>query len=211
MTYKEKYYSIINNGLKEKPLDGYYEGHHIVPKSICALLKKSQNNIVYLTAKNHFLAHYYLWNWFKYELQEKKWSKKMCYALTLMKRQLLKSDDIEKLSDLYEEVKIELSLVVSEKMKGRTFSEESRRKLSASMKGIPFSVEHRRKLSEAKPKKSVLQYTLDLKFVAEYESLREAERQTGVEHNDISKCCKNKRYQAGKFIWAFSDDLCWFN
>ena len=35
MTYKEKYYDIINTGLKEKPETGYYEGHHIVPKSKC--------------------------------------------------------------------------------------------------------------------------------------------------------------------------------
>lgn len=78
MTYKEKYYEIINSGLIEKPESGYYEHHHIVPKSICPLLKKSQNNLVYLTAKKHFLAHYYIWKWFKEELNEKKIGWRFC-------------------------------------------------------------------------------------------------------------------------------------
>ena len=86
MTYKEKYFEIINNGLKDKPESGYYERHHIVPKSICPILKKSQDNLIYLTAKNHFLVHYYIWKWYKEELHEKKWARSMCYAFNMMKR-----------------------------------------------------------------------------------------------------------------------------
>ena len=35
MKKKEKYFEIINNGLKDKLESGYYEHHHIVPKSLC--------------------------------------------------------------------------------------------------------------------------------------------------------------------------------
>ena len=118
MTYKEKYYEIINSGYKTKPENVYTEKHHIIPRSVCILLDKSQENLVYLTAKNHFLAHYYIWKWYKDELHEKKWARSMCYALTMMKRLLMKSNNIEKLSDLYDEVKREFSKVKSEEMKG---------------------------------------------------------------------------------------------
>ena len=124
MTYKEKYFEIINKGLKEKHETGYYEHHHIVPKSICPLLKISQDNLVYLTAKNHFLAHYYLWKWFRDELKDKKWSRSMCYALSMMKKQLMKSDDIEKLSELYNEVRIDFN----KNNKEKKLSEETRKK-----------------------------------------------------------------------------------
>lgn len=149
MTYKEKYYEIINTGYKTKPETGYYEGHHIVPKSICPLLKKTQNNIVYLTAKNHFLAHYYIWKYFKEELHEKKWARKMCFALNMMKRQLMKSNDIERLSDLYEEVRREMSKIVSKTMKGNKWNrgkhlpESTKNKIRNKLKGKSKSEEHK--------------------------------------------------------------------
>ena len=136
MTYKEKYYEIINTGLKEKPETGYYEGHHIIPKSICPLLKKSQSNIIYLTAKNHFLAHYYIWKWFKEELHEKKWARSMCYAFNMMKRIITKSEDIDELSKLYEEVRRDMSEI----QKVKKLSEETKLKISERTKGrIPWN------------------------------------------------------------------------
>ena len=169
MTYKEKYYEIINTGYKTKPETGYYEGHHIVPKSICPLLKKSQNNIVYLTAKNHFLAHYYIWKWFKEELQEKKWARKMCFAFNMMKRIISKSDNVEELSKLYEEVRKDMieiqklkklseetKIKISERTKGRIpwnkgkngiYTEETIRKMSDNSKGKKMSEEAKKKIS----------------------------------------------------------------
>lgn len=62
--------------------------------------------------------------------------------------------------------------------------------------------------------KPVKQYTLDMEFIAEYPSAAEAERQTGIKHSSISKCCrgydinyytKNKcNYkQTGGYIWRY--------
>lgn len=142
MTYQEKYFKIINTGSKDKPEIGYYERHHIVPKSICPLLKNSKGNLIYLTAKNHFLAHYYIYHWFKDELHEKKWSRSMCFALIKMKRQLMKSDDIEKLSDLYQEVRKDLSesmkvenCGVKNPMFGKHLTVNARKKISEAQKG----------------------------------------------------------------------------
>ena len=42
-------------------------------------------------------------------------------------------------------------------------------------------------------------------FVAEYESIREAERRTGIDHNNINNCCKGKRKTAGGFVWKYKN------
>lgn len=49
----------------------------------------------------------------------------------------------------------------------------------------------------------VRQYTLDGQFVAEYSSIREAQRQIGNSH--ISECCLEKRNTAGGFIWKYAE------
>lgn len=55
----------------------------------------------------------------------------------------------------------------------------------------------------------VLQFTRDGLLVAEFESVREAERQTGVYRSNIIACCKgNKRYPAaGGFVWEYKESI----
>ena len=60
-------------------------------------------------------------------------------------------------------------------------------------------------LSKGQPKR-VLQYTKDGKFVAEFNSCSEAERLTGIKHQNISKCCTGKLPQTGGFIWRYIDN-----
>lgn len=50
--YTKWYYNIINNSVKESP---YLEKHHIIPKSLGG--DNSKNNLVSLTAKQHFICH----------------------------------------------------------------------------------------------------------------------------------------------------------
>lgn len=51
--------------------------------------------------------------------------------------------------------------------------------------------------------KPVLQFGIDGKFIAEYESLTEAARQTGVSINGICLCCKGQRQISGNFQWRY--------
>ena len=53
--------------------------------------------------------------------------------------------------------------------------------------------------------KPVLQFTLDGQFIAEYPSVKEAQRQTGINNSNISQCCRgNKNYtQCGGFKWNY--------
>lgn len=86
MTFKEQYDQLIeyrkNNPV---PIGVYSEKHHIKPKSLFPELEKDKNNIVNLTASEHFKAHYYLWKHYQLELRDKKMSRSMCYAVCRMK------------------------------------------------------------------------------------------------------------------------------
>lgn len=56
--------------------------------------------------------------------------------------------------------------------------------------------------------KRVYQYGLDGSFIAEYQSQRDAERQTGICQTNISKCCLGKGYRiVGGYQWrSFKTD-----
>ena len=90
-------------------------------------------------------------------------------------------------------------------------SEEHNKRISKSKTGEKnpnfgkhFSEEHKKKISDSKPKKSVLQFTNEGKFLAEYPSVMEAERITGCNHGNICECCKGKRKTAGGYIWKYA-------
>lgn len=53
-------------------------------------------------------------------------------------------------------------------------------------------------------KKPVLQYSKDGEFIAEYESVSDASRQTGIVIPNISACCNGKLKSAGGYVWRFS-------
>ena len=104
MTHIEEYHSIIKNR-QDNPLsdDEYGERHHIKPRSIYPELEHVPDNIVRLTAKEHFMAHYHLWLYYRDELHNNNWAGKMCCALVMMGRSPdLNNADIEELADKYE-------------------------------------------------------------------------------------------------------------
>lgn len=51
----------------------------------------------------------------------------------------------------------------------------------------------------------VIQLSSDNKVIAEYSSLAEAEKQTGVGHGQISRVCNGKRQSAGGYVWKYID------
>jgi hypothetical protein len=53
--------------------------------------------------------------------------------------------------------------------------------------------------------KTVVQYTTDGVFLAEYPSTHEAERVTGISQADISKACRGKLKTAGGYIWLYEE------
>ena len=95
---------------------------------------------------------------------------------------------------------------------GKHHTEESKKKMSQAKIGEkhPFygkhlSEETRRKMSESHGVNGILQYSKDGDFIAEYPSIREAERHTGCHHAHICACCKGKYKSTGGYIWRYKD------
>ena len=53
--------------------------------------------------------------------------------------------------------------------------------------------------------KSVLQFTKDGNFIRKWYCITDVEREIGIMHQDISKCCKGKQKTAGNFIWKYAE------
>ena len=53
--------------------------------------------------------------------------------------------------------------------------------------------------------KPVVQYTTDGVFMAEYSSIHEAGRITGIAYQNIYKVCRGKRKTAGGYLWLYEE------
>lgn len=73
------------------------------------------------------------------------------------------------------------------------------------LENICLLEKHRhRKMHNEENYKPLLQFTKEGQFVAEYPSVTEASRQTGISIYNISSVCNNRRKTAGGSIWKFA-------
>lgn len=111
--YSKLYFSITNNA-KNRTVCGYYEKHHIIPQSLGG--SNDSQNLVDLTAREHFICH-----WLLIKMTEGEDRSKMLYALHGMKaenkHQQRYSSAIT--SRVYEKYRIEHAKNHSERMKGK--------------------------------------------------------------------------------------------
>ena len=126
MNYEEQYDQLIafrkqNKLLKSEEELGIIEAHHVIPRS-CGGTDDSEN-LVNLYAKEHFMAHYYLWkihenDQYRYEMLNAFWM--MC--VTRFKSQEKSYAEYIKMSEEYQEAKIQfakyISKTISNKIKG---------------------------------------------------------------------------------------------
>ena len=147
MDYRKVYTKIINNAKKQNrsKSNGYFELHHILPKSLFPLWKNRKSNKVLLTAREHFFCHQLLTKIYP--------SSSMTYALIKFYN-LPNSNYKYTNSKEYERLKIALSKYMSQKNKGRTpwnkgkcLSKETKEKLSKANKGKKLSKETKLKIS----------------------------------------------------------------
>lgn len=111
MDYKKLYNKIISNRKSKIPV-GYKEKHHILPKSLGGL--DVPENLVFLTAREHFICHYLLTKMFPEGSNN--WYR-MCQAFMMMKP----SSSNQKRyfnSRLYESKRQAFSSAMSEKQSG---------------------------------------------------------------------------------------------
>ena len=112
-------------------------------------------------------------------------------------------------------VSLETREKISKANKGKTRSKELREKMSRDYMGRVHSKETREKISKAQIGKviskeirektsiTVLQFSLDGKFIKEWVSGREAQRELKI--FDIHRVCNGYRKTAGGFIWKYKD------
>lgn len=86
--------------------------------------------------------------------------------------------------------------IIRQNLENRTFSDNHRKKIAEALTGKkrPKSIFN----SIMKP---VLQFDKDNNLIAEFESMSEAFRQTGIQRQDIGKVCLGKLKSAGGYIW----------
>jgi len=174
--YAQVYNSIIERA-KSRETSNYTEKHHIIPKSLGG--DDSDNNIVKLTPREHFICHRLL-----PKMLEGESKRKMTYALKIMtcNRHGLRFKPNSKIVNhireqsrqaqmgvpLSEERKAKIkqkrslqktSEVTREKMRkahtGRVHSEETKLKMSKSAKGRIISEEQKEKIREARKKQVI--------------------------------------------------------
>lgn len=114
----------------------YYEEHHIVPRSIDENLIFDKNNLVLLTAREHFICHLLLWKHFK-KLNNIRNERKMSKAI----RQLNNNGKYN--SKIYESLKLNLS-----------HSQESKDKISKNNKSGTEDVRTKLRLANLGKKQS---------------------------------------------------------
>jgi hypothetical protein len=186
MDYTKIYNQIVKRAQTRK-LDGYIEKHHIVPKCIGGLDVKE--NIVELTAREHFFCHRLLCE--MYPKEPKLW-----YALWLMaigKRKWIESTPYNISSKEYERIRVDFIKRV---------------------KGKPISTQHKTQIGK-KNSKQIVQYSTLGDVLNVFSSAIEAERyinETPTAHwkelkNNINDCCRGKQKSAYGYIWKYEGDL----
>jgi hypothetical protein len=164
--YTRWYYNIVNLA-KERTITGYTEKHHIIPKSCGG--DNSKENLVVLTAKEHFICHLLLT-----KMVVGHYRHKMVYAFHGLKAkqpgQIRHSSNLVN-AKLYQKLKEELSIIKQASVpwnkgktglksswnKGISPSEETKEKIRKARaeqdmsyrKGIPLSAEQREKISKS--------------------------------------------------------------
>ena len=89
--------------------------------------------------------------------------------------------------------------------KDREFSEEHRQKLRESQLGNKFSKDSKQKMRDSKPKKSVVQLSLDGSLIRIYEAMIDVE-DYGFQRPNVGNCCRGVTKTHKGFKWQYYTD-----
>lgn len=146
-------YNSIVSRAKSRTLGGYTEKHHIIPK--CLGGPNSKDNLVRLTAREHFICHLLL-----VKMVEGKARLQMVKASAMMLVRNKQQNRLQVTSRLYERLKKDAAAAMSALTKGKPKHTESSRKIlsekavgrASQFKGKTHTAEVKKQLSEAKSK-----------------------------------------------------------
>lgn len=218
MNYKENYNVLINyakNKNREIGDGNCYEIHHIIPRSLGG--KDTKDNLVLLTLREHYLAHFLLW---KFSEGENK--SKMAYAFYFMSNR----DNCKIISSkLYEQAKKEFKkrtskikskkIICLQTLKIYNNAREATKDLNISYKSISRSCIHNistkgytfcfyesnKKYIQQKMQKKHFQQNLKIQCVETKEifnSLQQLSKIINIPRSTISKYIKENKNINGK-------------
>jgi hypothetical protein len=148
--YTNWYQNIVLNAKDRVLVNTYTESHHIIPRSLGG--DDSKENLVKLTAREHFLCHYLLTKMTAGTSQIK-----MCFAFNAFRRSS-KNQKRQLTGQQYEIIRKSVSTARSQFLKGNTYnlgkkrgplSKETKKKISEAKKGKPMSEEQKIKISKS--------------------------------------------------------------
>lgn len=144
MDYHKHYNSLIKKaGNRNWQKGSYFENHHITPKSEGG--SNDPSNLVKLTAREHFLAHWLLHRMDPESLSRAHSFWRMCRG----RGKVLPENWITVSSRVYEEARLAHSKAISKQLKGRKKTPEHVAKVVAATTGKKRSVEAKAKMSKA--------------------------------------------------------------
>lgn len=160
MNYEKIYKDLINQATVDPKPDDYKELHHIIPR--CLGGNDDRNNLVKLTARQHFLSHWllykihrtpelvYAWNCMRVIGKGQESRNVNSHLFEYAKRhksKILSENSFGENNNFYGKKHTEESRrKMSEKLTGKKHSEETRRKMSIKRRGVPKSIEHKSKI-----------------------------------------------------------------
>lgn len=107
LEFLNKYKDLIRYRWKNPIINGIYEKHHIIPKKLCMnkIWVHSSTNIIKLTPKEHFYAHYYLWKAFPENKTLAIAAFLMCYGKRPYNKKIMDDIDVEYKSNEYDKLR----------------------------------------------------------------------------------------------------------
>lgn len=223
MDYQRIYNQLVERA-QNRTLEGYTEKHHILPK--CLGGSNNTENLVELTAREHFLCHMLLCEIYPKE-------NKLKHALFLMSigKQKVKENHYVIGSRVYERLKTEYSQLLT----GKPQSQETKDKKSKIMLEVwenktqeeksiigskiwdtrvkngntniksinrSNSLKGRKITWDRGVNKVIFQYDKQNNFIKEWSSIAEAQRQIG---GDIKSALNGRSKTAAGFIWKYKN------
>lgn len=191
MNYKRIYNELVERR-KTSPYNGYTENHHIIPR--CMGGTDTEENIVALSAREHFIAHQLLYKIYK--------TYKLLCAITLM----CTDRNGNRLNNrLYSWHRERFAKETSKYMK--TYWENNPH--PRGMLGKKHSIESLQKIVLPLRKRAkevsieINKFSLNGDFIERFDSLAEASRSVNGSRSNIKYCAEGKFQYAYGFRWSY--------
>ena len=182
MNKYEKWYAAITNRAKTRLLESYTESHHIKPRSLGG--DDSLDNLVQLTAREHFICHWLLTKFTSGDDRVK-----MLNALRMMRAENpnQKRYKTKITARVYEHLKKEYSIIQSIERKGagngmfgKKHTEEAKEKIRKAHLGSKLTDEQIEKVRQSKLGKKRKPFSEE--WLANIKAARQGEKKIGRAH-----------------------------